>query len=286
MANKKTKKVNQKKPKSTVAKQNQFRTEYKDRISSRRNSELSTNVGSSSAGPSNSLILIPEALTTLFGQGTKNGEVDGNVFNPKFLNMKMKINFDKLPPHTTSTTAPIPIQYQIHVRHGYVLQDLREYLEAKTLNSASGRTQPAFPVHSNVPGHWEAVAKKFLFNARIQSEFLSYEKRLDTQVRIIKTQRILGQQEKVITRNQLVAGTGMPLGIGPVSPDRNLTFDWKMPRDKCSLSPAMNSTAVAGYAPTTMWVPFVCVTMNTNVPLASGQHLNVHDISHFTYTDS
>lgn len=266
------------KSKASVRKQNQFRVEYKDRISPVVAHTLATNTGSITNGPENSLILVPGALTKLFTNGTLNGEIDGNNFNPRYLNMKCKVNFDNLPA-STNTSPPLPIQYDIYVRHGYVLQDLREYLTGSHTNASSGRVQPAFPTHTAVPGYWDAIAKKFLFNARVQPDFLSYEKKQDNQIRIVKTRRILGNQKEIIAVSNGTSGQR-------VSPEKNLTFNWTMPKNKQSLSPALHAAAIDGIAPSAMWVPFVMFSMETNHALGSGEHLNVSEISHLTYTDS
>lgn len=54
------------KGKTVVKKQNQFRTEYKDRISRVLTSSLGEVAGSATNGPANSVIFVPEALTKLF----------------------------------------------------------------------------------------------------------------------------------------------------------------------------------------------------------------------------
>lgn len=273
--------ASKKKAPDAVKKQNQFRVEYKDRISPVVAHTLATNTGSIANGPENSLILVPGALTKLFTNGTLNGEIDGNNFNPRYLNMKCKVNFDNLPVSTGGST-PLPMQYDIYCRYGYILQDLREYLTGSHTNASSGRVQPAFPTHTAVPGYWSEIAKKFLFNARIQPDFLSYEKKMDNQIRIIKTMRILGNQKEIIGTSSGVAGGNQ----FNVSPEKNMVFNWKMPTNKQSLSPALHASAVDGIAPSGMFVPFVMFTMETNHALTSGQHLNISEISHLTYTDS
>ena len=168
------KKAPAKKAPKKVVKQNQFRVEYKDRISPVVNDTLAawTASGSITDGPKNSLIMVPSALTKLFSTGTLNGEIDGNNFNPRFLNMKVKLSFDELLNNHNS----LPIKYNIQIYQGLVLQDLREYLNTKHTNTSSGRDQPAFSDHTLVPGYWEAIAKKFIFNSNIKADFLTYEK--------------------------------------------------------------------------------------------------------------
>lgn len=271
--NARKKKEKAKKPKPVI-KQNQFRTEYKDRVSAVGTHILATVTGSVTNGPTNSLILTPGALSKLFGQGTLNGEVDGNNINARYLNMKVKINFDLL----KAVFGTVPYQYNIQIYQGLILQDLREYLTGTHTNTSSGRVQPSFPNHTIVPAYWDDIAKKFLFNANMKPDYLSYEKRLDTQVRILKSWRVKGDQREVIA-----GGTAV---YGAYSPEKHYTFNWKMPKNKMLLSPALNNSAVAGVAPSGMYVPFVMITMNTNHALGTGEHLSVSEISHFTYTDS
>lgn len=276
---KKTNPKTQKKNPKAVVKQNQFRTEYKDRVSAVRNQHLSTLTGSSTNGPADSLILVPQALTKLFGQGTLNGEVDGNNINPRFLNMKVNIDFTDLPIEISANL----VNYNIQIKQGFVLQDLREYLTGTHTNTSSGRVQPAFPTHTLVPGYWDSIAKKFLFNANMNPDFLSYEKKLDTQIRIIKSWRIKGDQTGSILSSSGTAGGG---SFKNASPNKQYSFNWKMPKDKQLLSPALNASAVGGVAPSAMWIPFVIITMETSETLGTGNQLNISDISHFTYTDN
>lgn len=278
----------QMKSKSAVKKQNQFRVEYKDRVSRILASTLTENSGNPSNGPENTTILIPEALNKLFTQGTSNGEVDGNAFNPRFLNMKVNLNFDDLPAYVTSGGGadPVPQQYSLYVRSGLVLQDISESLTGSYVNPTSGRTQAAFPDASVVPALWDSIAKKFVFNARIQPDFLSYEKRQDTQVRILSTRRVLGD-----TTAKLQSGGSLPASNGraiTISPEKHMTFNWKMPKNKTSLYPALTGSTLSGVVPAKMWVPFVAISLDRNVvddDIAT-HPLNITSISHFTYTDS
>ncbi len=280
-------KNNKPKPKKVVQKQNQHRVEYKDRVSTITEYTLTELVGSATNGPDNSLMMIPASLTKLFTQGTANGEVDGNAFNPRYLNMKVKLNFDNLPAYVTSSgDANVAQQYSLYVRQGLVLQDISESLTSTYTNATSGRTQPAFPDGALVPAIWDTIAKKFVFNARIQPEFLSYEKKLDTQVRILSTRRILGDTTaRLQTSGSTDSNINAPITI---SPEKHLTFNWRMPKDKTALYPALRNGNLDGVVPAKMWVPFVLITLNRSVvdDDIDDHPLNVSEISHFTYTDS
>jgi len=276
------------KSKTAVKKQNQFRTEYKDRISPIVLDTLEGNAGSVLNGPKDSLVMVPGALTKLFTQGTANGEIDGNQFNARFLNMKLKLNFGNLPAFVTSDgTANTPQQYSLYVRQCLVLEDLDEYLQADYTNPSSGRTQPAFTTAGDVPGYWDAVAKKFLFNGRVKSEFLSYEKRLDTKIRILSTRRILGDTTSRLQTAAADTG-GISSSSVSISPDKHISFDWKMPKDKQTLCPALDGSSVVGYAPARMWVPCVMISLDRTVVDDNSRTnvLNIESISHFTYTDN
>jgi hypothetical protein len=179
------------KSKKSVQKQNQHRVEYKDRISRITQSVLDRNDGSAVLGPKNSLILLPEAMTNVFNQGSSNGQVEGNNINPKFLNMKVKLNFSDLPQNvfinTQAGTTPATQRYDIYIKQVLIKQSIDEYLTGAYANNQSGRSQPAFPVLADIPGHWDDTAKKYLFNARIQPDFLSYEKRMDNHIRAVRS---------------------------------------------------------------------------------------------------
>lgn len=269
-------------PVKKVIKQNQFRVEYKDRISPvvvhslfYDDSGATTNTVS---GPANSLIMVPAALTKLFSTGTLNGEIDGNSFNPRYLNMKLKVDFSKL--KNTGTQSAI-VKYDIQIYQGLILQDLREYLDASHVNSSSGRTQPAFSDATTAPGHWTQIAKKFLYNSHIKADFLTYEKKMDTQVRILKKWRVMGDQD-----SNLVLQSGGDTAHLNQTPDKHYTFNWKMPKNKQTLSPALTTSTVAGVTPSSMFVPFVMITLHQSVATTAADSLQVSEISHFTYTDS
>ncbi len=194
----------------------------------------------------------------------------------------MKLNFDLLPAFVTSgTVVDTPQQYTLMVRHGFVLQDTSEYLTSTLANTASGRTQAAFPIGVGETA-WEILAKKYLFNARIQPEFLSYEKAKDINVRIIKTQRVLG---KTTSRLQSASGDSRNPTI---TPERHMTFNWSMPKMKQAVSPQLVGSGDTQYVFSKMWIPFVCVTLERSTAdddIATNL-LQLSHRSHFTYTDT
>lgn len=280
--------ASKKKAPAKVAKQNQFRTEYKDRISSIIVTNLVTVAGSQTAGPQNTKILIPEAMTTIFDQGTANGEIVGNNINLKYLNMKVKLDFTQLEQSlipSAGTTVTEAQRYNLVVRQVWVKKDLRPYLTEDLLNNASGRTQPAFPDDTGANASWIDTANQTLFNARLQPEFLSYSKKMESDVVVLKTMRIMGDYTKNF-RSEGAASLD-----DNVAPDRNLTFSWKMPTKKQLLSPL--ATGGSKYCISSMWVPAVLVSLDRKystqyvagkvVPLSP---LIINHISHLTYTDA
>jgi hypothetical protein len=294
MANNKKKTDTSKKPapKAKVSKQNQHRVEYKDRISRINESTLTSNSGDAINGPENSLILLPSAMTDAFNQGSSNGQVEGNNINAKFLNMKVKLDFTSLPQNVfiqhNQQTLPATQRYDIYIKQVLIKQSIDEYLVGAYANPESNRSVPAFPVLADIPIHWRDTARKYLFNGRIQPNFLSYEKRMDNHIRILRSWRVLGDT----TKNFRDGGDGTTESPDlNISPDKHYSFNWVMPKDKTLLSPDANGTS---YALSKMWVPAVIITMNrkhTDLVNESGQAvaltpLNVNDISHFTYTDA
>lgn len=281
--------ASKKKAPAKVAKQNQFRTEYKDRISSIIATSLVTVAGNQAAGPANTKILIPEAMTTIFQQGTANGEVVGNNINLKYLSMKVNLDFTELDrqviPVPTSTVVETQM-YNLTVRQVWVKKDLRAYLTNDLYNNASGRTQPAFPDDTAANASWINTSNQTLYNAKLEPLFLSYSKKMESDVVVLKTMRIMGDYTKrfsVDTSTQSV----------DVTPDKHLTFSWKMPAKKQLLSPL--ATGESKYCLSSMWIPAVMVSLDrkyplnhepgkpTTIPLGP---LNITHISHLTYSDA
>lgn len=287
---KKKKSETKKKSKTSVQKQNQHRVEYKDRISRVLSSNLISNDGSAANGPENSLILLPEAMIDAWNQGPQNGQVEGNNINAKFLNMKVKLDFTQLPQNVfiNPRQQPVTQRYSIYIRQVLIKQSIDEYMTGSYQNTESGRLQSAFPTLGDIPTHYRDTARKYLFNARIQPEFLSYEKRLDNHIRVLRSWRVLGDT----TTNFRDGGDHTTESPDlNVSPDKHYSFNWKMPKDKTLLSPDSTGTS---YALSKMWIPAVIITMDRkhmtlvdeNGQAVDLQPLVIDSISHFTYTDA
>ena len=267
-----------KKKPSTVAKQNQFRTEYKDRITSIVTTALVTVAGNQAAGPQNTKVLIPEAMTQIFTQGTANGEVVGN--NLDFTDLDTQVI-----PLPTSTVVQTQ-RYNLTVRQVWVKKDLRPFLTTNLYNNASGRTQPAFPDDTAANAAWINTSNQTLYNAKLEPEFLSYSKKQESDVVVLKTMRIMGDYTKNF--NADVSSQSVE-----TTPDKHMTFTWKMPQKKQLLSPL--ATASSEYCLSSMWIPAVMVSLDrkyelnhesgkaTTIPLGA---LNITHISHLTYSDA
>jgi hypothetical protein len=291
------------KPKRAVQKQNQHRVEYKDRISQIITDDLTELVGNSVNGPDNSVILIPKAYTKAFTQGPANGQIEGNSICPRYLSMKVKLDFSRLPQYVKHSGEPSNgtlwdyQKYDLYIQQVWIKETLNEYRTASFQNINSGRLQPAFTDEAQYNDAWNQVAKKFAFNSRIQSEFLSYEKKADNQVRVVRKWRVLGDQNAGFGSANLTGGLladpGPDASVGRVSPDKHYTFKWEMPKDKQFLAPIVGAGGDQQYGFYSMWVPAVIITLkrkygsNENArPQISDSPLLVSSISHFTYTDA
>lgn len=281
------KKMQSKKKKpSTVSKQNRFRVEYKDRITEVIDNDLTINSGGPSSGPANTQILIPEALTRVFPQGTSNGQVDGNNINLKYLNMKVKLDFTELPQFVNnSPDIPekfVPQRYNLTVRQVWIKKDMRDFLTATYVNPSSKREQAAFPTEPIANQGWIDTADLYTYQSRLQPEFLTYSRKEKTDVVVIKTMRIMGEQTKTFQDED---------GHDNISPDKHLTFNWTMPKVKQLLSPVADDGTQMIIS--SMWVPAVLVSLDRkytvlydNGKAVPPTPLKISHISHLTYTDS
>lgn len=307
--------INGKKPKKVVAKQNQFRTEYKDRVSPISSYEISVNPESwdNTKVPLDSQVLFPYAFFNYFTQGNQNGEIDGNQINAKYLNMKVELDFSDLPTLVrTSATGNIDQDqnYYVVLRQCYVLEDISEHLNKSYLNVKSGRTIPAFNALTGgtekIPlEHMKIVANKALNRQKLEAPFLTYQRRQDTKVRVLKkivvkgklNQRLVHPNDTAIKVEVSGAGSGESTVLHRPypTPNQHYSFNWNMPKDKIQVQPAIGTTtgdppvtSVSGYWPGKSWIPCVLVTCERDLSdhdLAD-HPLRISQISHFTYTDN
>lgn len=304
------------KPKKAVIRQNQFRTEFKDRVSPISQYTIAENPESwtNSKLPLDSEVLFPYALFNYFSQGTQNGEIDGNQVNARYLNMKVELDFSNLPVMVrTSGTGAINVDqnYHIVIRQCLILEDLTEHLNKSYLNVKSGRTIPAFngvtgsatdPIPLEI---LKEVTNKALNRQKLKAEFLTYQRRQDTKVRVLKKIVVKGKlNQRLGTAND----TAIKVEVAPTdsgeysvlqrpypTPNQHYTFNWKMPKNKVQFQPVIGTTSgdppvteLVGYWPGKMWIPCVMVSCERDQAdhdLAS-HPLNISQISHFTYTDN
>ena len=304
-----------KKPKKPVIKQNQFRTEFKDRVSPISSYEIAENPESwsNSKVPLDSQVLFPYALFNYFTQGTQNGEIDGNQINARYLNMKVELDFSDLPV-TVRTSATglrdIDQNYHIVLRQCWILEELTEHLTKSYLNVKSGRTMPAF---NGLTGGTEQipleilkeVTNKALNRQKVKADFLTYQRRQDTKVRVIKKIVVKGKlNDRIGTENRTavkveVSSTGSGeytvLQRPYPTPNQHYTFNWKMPKDKIQLQPVIGTTSgdppvtqLVGHWPGKLWIPCVMVSCERDVSDydLEDHPLRISQISHFTYTDN
>ncbi|AXH74929.1 MAG: putative capsid protein [Cressdnaviricota sp.] len=280
------------KGKKAVVKQNQFRTEYKDRVSPIYNTIIGApSLPSVTNGPGNSAVLMPWAMVDKFNQGSANGEIDGNQINARFLNMKVELDFKNLPVFVNTGTAPSQLNlqqnYQIVIRQCLILDDISEAAVFEYTNTSSGRIQPAFAENTNA---WLQTARQRLYNQRIAPDFLSYERREDSKVRILKTIYVKGNENSHIGRHNGAVGES-PLASRQNTPNQYFSFDWKMPKRKQLLFPTLADPpggVPTGHMLSKSWIPCVLITMERDEAdlAAADNNLQINYRSHFTYTDN
>lgn len=268
--------------KKAVKQVRQNTVEAKDRIGTIRNFALTSNTGSSLNGPKNSITFCPQSLFSPLTQGTANGQVNGGQITPKYLNMKVRLSFDKLPAFAKAGVAQ---SYNIHIYQCEIQRTLKDagYLRSTVVNSESNRTQPAFAsdvVVGDILTFATDQSKQILFNARLQSDFLSYDKKTNDNLKIIKNWRVLGDTTARL-QSAILANSD-----ATVSPEKQYSFNWRMPQVKRQLSPLSGEGLTTEFAPASVWIPCICVTMETRANLEAGQELVIDVIDHFTYTDS
>ncbi len=286
-------------PKKAVVKQNIFKTEYKDRISQQIGVSIVSNSGSVTNGPANSQILIPSSFTDPFSQGAQNGMIDGNQLNARFLNMKVELNFANLAPWVTSNSAPLQKQnYHVVIRQCLILDDISEAMLSTYTNASSGRIQKAFSDLSAAQPHkysdmFLEVAKRRLFNQNINPDFLSYERRQDSKVRVLKKHTVKPSLDTRFSdgRVEQEIPTGGSIVHWQSAPVKRYTFNWKQPKEKITLNPVIVAdpqTAIPPVGPGKSWIPCVIVTMERDIPddNESSHNLEINYRDHFTYTDN
>lgn len=262
----------------------QEKTELKDRVVKPLHHDLSTFTGSPTLGPSDTYIMVPESFMNSITQGDLNGQVHGNEYCPKYLNMKVKLNFELLNPMGSTTgVAPFtePQSYTIMVTQGWVKISLKSAGELSQVhaNVSSGRNQPAFAAGANPHTLALTVVKRAMYQANFNRDFLSYEKRSYEDVKVIRRFRVFGDKR----RNFVTPEQSTTLPLVSVAPDKNLSFNWKMMNKKQELAPIVDNTTAMGNADT--WIPFVAVSLDHDIGMATNSALRIEQANHFTYSD-
>jgi hypothetical protein len=309
-----------KKPKKVVVRQNQFRTEFKDKISQVFSNTIAANPANwdpAVHSPLDSSIMLPHALFNTWTTGTQNGQIDGNQINARYLNMKVELDFSDLPVIVRSDDSSQPAidqNYHIVIRQCLILEDIRDFLRETYVNPNSRRTQPAYdgtvhsPPQDNTPlDKTIDVARRALNRQFVESDFLSYQRRNDSKVRVLKKIIVKGNLNKRFGTENMAAvkiETTEPadppvytLKTRPYpTPNQHFTFNWKMPKDKLTLQPVVSfddsttppTKSLIGHYPGKTWIPCVMVSCKRDVVDydIAAHPLRVRQISHFTYTDN
>ena len=265
----------------------QQKTELKDRVANVVSHDLTTTVGSVTNGPAGSYIIVPESMFAPMTQGNLNGQFEGNSYCPKYLNCKVKLNFENLNP-MGDVAGETEQTYYIQCVQGWIKINLKDSgaLTATHANSSSGKNQPAFANGADPHALAVAVAKRALFTSNLKKDFLSYERVDYGDVKILKRQRIYGDQRKKFVTPMQVATTNPATAtkaINSVAPDKHLTFNWRMTNKKQELAPIDGAATTFGNAES--WVPFVMVTFSADEVLFGGSKLQIDHRDHFTYSD-
>lgn len=276
-----------KKPVRKAVRKIQQKTELKDRINVVRSYSLTTVSGSVTNGPEGSYIMCPESFLSAMSQGNLNGQFEGNDYTPRYLNLKCKLNFDKLMPmggeHGTT-----PQTYYIQCVQGWVKINLKDagHLSATHANASSGKNQPAFAAGADPHALALAVCKRALFQSNLKKDFLSYERVDYGDIKILRRFRVYGDQRRKFVTPMQVATTSPATAthaINSVAPDKHLSFNWRMTNRKQTLAPITGATTTFGNAET--WLPFVMITFAADELLHDGSELTIEHRDHFTYSD-
>lgn len=257
----------------------QQKTELKDRVAHPSSHDLATVTGSAENGPSGSYVMVPESMFTSMTQGNLNGQFEGNEITPKFLNFKLKLNFEHLSPFGGSTGTAIQ-SYYITVTQGWVKISLKDAGNLSQIhsNASSGRKQPAFVESADPHALALNVARQALFNANFQKDFLSYEKRSYNDVKVLRRFRVFGDQRK-----KFVTPAGVNSTQTTVAPDKHYVFNWRMTNKKQEMAPITGATTTYGHAES--WIPFVMVTLDSDEELHGGSKVVIENANHYTYSD-
>jgi len=296
-----------------VAKQNQARTELKSRVFAPEFSPddgtyeyvIPTN-GTISHGPTDSLTFVPQAYYNGLVHGSANGQIEGLFITPKFLTMKMELNFDQLFPTLAtsgSVSAQVPISYKVIVNHGWIKQDLRPAAVSE-FSDGGARLLPAIESSSINQGTLLAlgVARHQLYLSQIQPDYLTFRRKDPSNVVVIKRQ-IIKPKGNMLYQYQTSSQSGAAHEHAAVSPNSQIRLTWDMKdigkagkpgAQKMRVMPIVNAGSLVGFTPGNNWIPYVnvsceydkrtAVTHSGALSAKNGQ-VGVNYTTMFTYAD-
>lgn len=291
--------------KKVVARQRQKKVELKDRISRQITSnsmyqggpDVVPIVEGPTNGPANTLTIVPSSWIDPFTTGTQNGQIVGTEITPKYLNLKMKLNFDFLRRvifTAPNGSGPAIQRYDITILQGWIKQTLREDMVTEVTNAESGWSLPAFGSKADWETSVNSVVNREMYNNGIQAEFLTYRQKSTSNLQIIKKKTIKGHQDEQLNTGSEAVDLNPLVGA---TPEQNHTFNWDLSKmNKTKMAPigsgsVVDPTRVLGFS----WIPFVQVrigrlalesTGSTEGPNANRSALLVSHVDHFTYSDS
>ena len=223
--------------KKVVAKSVAKRIELKDRVQLNptthnmyQNGVSGTQQNSVTAGIVNSHVIVPHMWEQAFSEGPANGQIIGTEIRPRYLNCKVKLNYDGLMKQVFEEGTPTPHQfynqsYHISVIQGWIKQDLREELDGMAIGGG-GWNLPAFVNMASYTGALSAVINREMFNNELQPEFLSYRQKTASSIKVIKKMTIKGD----LNANFIGASHLNSLGTTGEwrTQDSNLSFNWDL----------------------------------------------------------
>ena len=291
-----------------VAKQRQKKVELKDRVStiggSFESADLYQNgegvapiVEGPTNGPNNVYTIVPETWADPFVTGTENGMIIGTEITPKYLNLKLKLNFDFLRRvvfMSPNGANPHIQRYDIMLTQGWIKTDLREFMDTEVINPASGWGLPAFASKAAWADAIEDTINREMFNEGIRPEFLTYRQKAASNIQVLRRIKVKGHQdENLVTGSEAV-------DLNPVegaTPEQNFTFNWDLGKmNKTKMAPiGSGAIADASHVLGFSWLPFVSIAVARRVLESTGStgganenrsFLNVKYVDHFTYADS
>lgn len=291
-----------------VARQRQKKIELKDRVSTINGSYLAADLYQGGPGvtpvvpgpvngPNNVYTVIPSTWADPFSTGTENGQSIGTEITPKYLNLKMKLNFDFLRRIVfldPNGVNPHIQRYDITLTQGWIKTDLREFMTTEVVNAASGWGLPAFASKAAWSQAITDTINHEMFNEGIRPEFLTYRQKAASNIRVLRRLKIKGHQdENLVTGSQNTDDNP----VEGATPEQNFTFNWDLSKmNKTKMAPIGSGTVVdANHVLGYSWLPFVSVTVARRVlestgssagPNAHRSYLNVKHVDHFTYSDS